>query len=99
MRDFRHTWKTNAQRAGIDPVARNAIVGLASARPVEDRYIHLSDEELLRAVDSITFDHGRKVLDFVEEAPMDVPPEKGMEGVWKMSENKEIRMNPHIGSS
>ncbi|MGO9117530.1 MAG: tyrosine-type recombinase/integrase [Desulfomonilaceae bacterium] len=91
IRDFRHTWKTNAQRSGIDPAVRNAIVGHASVRPVEDRYIHLSDEELLRAADSMTFDHGCTVLDFFEEAPMESPPEKGMEGVWKMSGKKKGR--------
>jgi len=68
---------------------RNAIVGHTSARPVEDRYIHLSDEELLRAVDSMTFDHGRTQLDFVDEGLNEAPREKGMEGVWKMSEKKK----------
>ena len=90
IRDFRHTWKTNAQRSGIDPAVRNAIVGHASVRPVEDRYIRVSDEVLLQAVDSMTFDHGCTELDFVEEARMEAPPEKGMEGVWKMCRrNKE----------
>ena len=69
----------------------NAIVGHASIRPVEDRYIHVSDEELLTAVDSMTFDHGGTQLDFVEEAVMEAPPEKGMEGVWKTSLNEKIR--------
>jgi integrase len=27
VRDFRHTWKTNAQRSGIDPTVRDLIVG------------------------------------------------------------------------
>ncbi|MGB6067419.1 MAG: site-specific integrase [Desulfomonilaceae bacterium] len=89
MRDLRHAWKTNAQRSGIDPTVRNAIVGHTSARPVEDRYIHLSDEELLRAVDSMTFDHGRTQLDFVDEDSTEAPLEKGMEAVWKMSEQRK----------
>jgi len=89
LRDFRHSWKTNAQRSGIDPAVRNAIVGHASVRPVEDRYIHLSDEELLRAVDSMTFDHGGTVLDFVESAPEEAAPDKGMEAVWKIVERKK----------
>src|SRR5208283_4528019 len=67
IRDFRHTWKTNAQRSGIDPTIRNAIVGHTSQRPVEDRYIKVSDEELLKAVDSMTFDNGWTELDLVEE--------------------------------
>lgn len=67
IKDLRHTWKTNAQRSGVDPVVRNAIVGHSSNRSVEDRYIRLSDEVLLNAVDAMTFDHGWTELDMVEE--------------------------------
>jgi len=67
IRDFRHTWKTNAQRSGMDPAIRNLIVGHSSHRSVEDRYIRVSDQELLRAVDTMTFDHGWTELDLVEE--------------------------------
>jgi integrase len=67
-KDLRHSWKTNAQRSGVDPAIRNVILGHSSLRSVEDRYIHLSDEELLKAVDSMTFDHGWTELDSVEEA-------------------------------
>ncbi|MGO9572159.1 MAG: tyrosine-type recombinase/integrase [Desulfomonilaceae bacterium] len=67
IRDFRHTWKTNAQRSGIDPAVRNLIVGHSGQRSVEDRYIRISDQELLRAVDAMTFDHGWTELDLVEE--------------------------------
>jgi hypothetical protein len=37
----------------------------------------------------MTFDHGGTELDFVEEAPLEEPEEKGMEGVWKTSEKKK----------
>ncbi len=67
MRDLRHTWKTNAQRSGMDPTTRNLIVGHSSQRSVEDRYIRVSDEELLKAVDSMRFDNGWTELDMVEE--------------------------------
>lgn len=67
VKDLRHTWKTNAQRSGLDPVVRNAIVGHSSNRSVEDRYIRLSDEVLLNAVDAMTFGHGWTELDMVEE--------------------------------
>jgi len=67
MRDLRHTWKTNAQRSGMDPTTRNLIVGHSSQRSVEDRYIRVSDEELLRAVDSMRFDNGWTELDVVAE--------------------------------
>jgi integrase len=67
IRDFRHTWKTNAQRSSMDPAVRNLIVGHSGQRSVEDRYIRVSDQELLRAVDAMTFDHGWTELDLVEE--------------------------------
>ena len=67
MRDLRHTWKTNAQRSGMDPSIRNLIVGHSSQRSVEDRYIRVSDDELLRAVDSMRFDNGWTELDVVAE--------------------------------
>ena len=66
-RDLRHTWKTNAQRCGIDPAIRNLIVGHTGQRSVEDRYIRVSDQVLLNAVDSMTFDHGWTELDVAEE--------------------------------
>jgi len=67
IRDIRHSWKTNAQRSGMDYTIRNLIVGHSSQRSVEDRYIRASDEQLLKAVDEMTFDHGWTELDFVEE--------------------------------
>jgi integrase len=67
IRDLRHTWKTNAQRSGMDPAVRNLIVGHSSNRSVEDRYIRVSDHELLKAVDEMRFDNGWTELDMVEE--------------------------------
>ena len=52
----------------MDPTVRNLIVGHSTERSVEDRYIRVSDEELLRAVDAMSFDNGRTELDWVEEA-------------------------------
>jgi len=85
FKDFRHTWKTNAQRSGMHPAVANAIVGHRSSRPIEDRYIRVSDEELLRAVDSMSFDHGVTELDFVEEFYDDDVEVKGTEKIRKMS--------------
>jgi len=57
--DLRHTWKTNARRSGMDPEIREAIMGHATRqRSVSERYGHISDQELIQAVDSLTFDHG-----------------------------------------
>jgi len=66
-RDLRHTWKTNAQRSGMDPAVRNLIVGHSGERSVQDRYIRVSDQVLLDAVDSMSFDHGWTELDLAEE--------------------------------
>jgi integrase len=66
-RDLRHTWKTNAQRSGMDPTVRNIIVGHSGERSVQDRYIRVSDQVLLDAVDAMTFDHGWTELDISAE--------------------------------
>ena len=55
----------------------------------------MSDEELLRAVDSMTFDHGGTELDFVEDVSSEAPPEKGMEIVWKVSKKKKKVVGQH----
>jgi hypothetical protein len=75
-RDLRHTWKTNAQRSGMDPTTRNLIVGHSGERSVEDRYIRVSDQVLLDAVDSMTFDHGWTELDIAEKRKPDGLSEK-----------------------
>jgi hypothetical protein len=79
----------------MHPAVANAIVGHSSVRPVEDRYIRVSDEDLLRAVDSMTVDHGCTELDFVEEAEQEAPAEKGMESVWKKVEKKKKVVGSH----
>ena len=61
MRDFRRAFKTNLAWSGVDRTICNAIVGHSSQLPVEDRYIHLTDERLLEAVDNMRFDHGSNV--------------------------------------
>lgn len=57
--DLRHTWKTNARRSGVDFEIRESIMGHATRqRSVSERYGRISDEEFIRAVDMMTFDHG-----------------------------------------
>jgi integrase len=57
--DLRHTWKTNARRSGMDPEIRESIMGhWYRGKTVTERYGRISDEELIRAIDSMTFDHG-----------------------------------------
>lgn len=61
--DLRHTWKTNARRSGMDPEIRESVLGhWYKAKSVNDRYGRISDEELLAAIDAMTFDHGQTEL-------------------------------------
>ncbi len=58
--DLRHTWKTNARRSGMHPEIEKSIMGHASrARGVHEGYGVISDQELICAIDSVTFDHGK----------------------------------------
>jgi integrase len=57
--DLRHTWKTNARRSGMHPEIEKAIMGHSSrARNVHEGYGLISDDELIKAIDAMTFDHG-----------------------------------------
>ena len=57
--DLRHTWKTNARRSGVDFEIRESIMGHSSRqKSVAERYGRISDDELIQAVDKVTFDHG-----------------------------------------
>ena len=57
--DLRHTWKTNPRRSGIDPEIRESIMGhWFKEKSVTERYGRISDDELVSAIDRMTFDHG-----------------------------------------
>jgi integrase len=57
--DLRHTWKVNARRSGMHPEIETAIMGHASrAKGVHEGYGRISNEELIAAIDKVTFDHG-----------------------------------------
>jgi len=98
IRDIRHSWKTNAQRSGMDYTIRNLIVGHSSQRSVEDRYIRASDEQLLKAVDEMTFDHGWTELDFVEEGLGEGDEEKVRKeyakSEWERKKSLSIQNDP-----
>ncbi len=58
--DLRHTWKTNARRSGVHPEIQESIMGhWFRGRNISERYGRISDEELVKAIDLITFDHGQ----------------------------------------
>jgi integrase len=57
--DIRHTWRTNARRSGMRLDLEMAIMGHAGrTKGVHEGYGWISNDELIRAVDSMTFDHG-----------------------------------------
>ena len=57
--DLRATWKTNARRSGMDSEIRERILGhRTKGLSVTERYGVVSDQELIKAVDLLTFDHG-----------------------------------------
>lgn len=57
--DLRHTWKTNARRSGMDPEIRESILGhWFREKTITERYGRISDQELISAIDRMTFDHG-----------------------------------------
>jgi integrase len=57
--DLRHTWKTNARRSGMDPEIRESIMGhWFKEKSITERYGRIGDQELLGAIDQMTFDHG-----------------------------------------
>jgi integrase len=57
--DLRHTWKTNARRSGMDPEIREAIMGhWYRGKNINERYGRIGDQELIDAIDKMTFDHG-----------------------------------------
>lgn len=57
IHDLRHCWKTNAMRSGMDFEIREAILG--HYRGIAGRYGRISDEDLVKAIDGMTFDHGK----------------------------------------
>ncbi len=61
LRDLRHAFKTNLEMSGVREVIVDRVVGHATQLEVRKGYIHVSDNELLAAVDNMTFDHGSTV--------------------------------------
>jgi len=61
LTDFRHTWRRNAARSGIpDRIAEEIMGHWTAEKPVNRRYGSLmEDDELLEAIDHLTFDHGK----------------------------------------
>jgi integrase len=59
LHDLRHVWATNAMRSGMDPRISETIMGHAlKKKDVKHRYLHVSDEDLVRAINVMRFNKG-----------------------------------------
>jgi integrase len=57
--DLRGTWRANARRSGVDPQIAERILGHWDRElSVNERYGAVSNQELLAAIDKMTFDNG-----------------------------------------
>lgn len=75
--DLRHTWRTNARRSGMDYQIAESIMGhWFKGKNVNDRYGRISDQELIQAIDQMTFDHGETEI-LVRRQKQKVPEENG----------------------
>jgi integrase len=73
LHDLRHTWKTNARRSGMDPEIRESIMGhWFKEKSITERYGRIGDQELLRAIDRMTFDHGPSEI-FLASSQKQIP--------------------------
>jgi integrase len=60
IHDLRHCWKTNAMRSGLHPLITDAIVGHGDRKKdVKSLYLSISDSDLVREIDRLTFDNGK----------------------------------------
>jgi integrase len=60
VKDIRHCAATNMERSDVREVVREAILGHSTkGKSTQGRYIAVSDEDLLKAIDMTTFDHGK----------------------------------------
>lgn len=77
--DLRATWRTNARRSGMDYQIAESIMGhWFKGKSVNDRYGRIGDQELIQAIDRMTFDHG--------ETEILVPqPASEKKGNWRVT--------------
>jgi len=75
--DLRATWRTNARRSGMHTDLEKEIMGHETrGRSVHERYGRISDQELVQAIDAMTYDHGDTEI-LVASCPQRASKEKG----------------------
>jgi integrase len=93
--DLRHTWRANARRSGMDPDIAEGILGhWNKGRAVNQRYGYVDDQELIRAIDRLTFNHGDTTI-LVARMNNDDSGRKGSTGVARPP-RKEKRSCCHM---
>ena len=76
LHDLRHTWKTNAMRSGMDPEIRESIMGhWFRGKTVAERYGRISDADLVREIDKVSFKNGETEI-LVSESKKKNPKER-----------------------
>src|SRR5271157_3756242 len=75
LHDLRHTWKTNAMRSGMEPEIRESIMGhWFRGKTVAERYGRISDADLVREIDKVSFKNGETEI-LVSESKKKIPKE------------------------
>ncbi|MBI5247882.1 MAG: site-specific integrase [Desulfomonile tiedjei] len=81
LHDLRHSWKTNSMRSGMDPEIRESIMGhWFRGKTVAERYGRISDADLVREIDKVTFQHGETeilVSESKKKNPKELEPPSG----------------------
>ena len=76
LHDLRHTWKTNAMRSGMEPEIRESIMGhWFRGKTVAERYGRISDADLVREIDKVSFKNGETEI-LVSESKKKNPKER-----------------------
>jgi integrase len=75
LHDLRHTRKTNAMRSGMEPEVRESIMGhWFRGKTVAERYGRISDADLVREIDKVSFKNGETEI-LVSESKKKNPKE------------------------
>lgn len=96
----RHRGKTNAMRSGLYPLVADAIVGHGDRKKdVRSVYLTISDADLVREIDKLTFDHGKteiwwaEMIDLLETQALTtlqmIHPVARMPGLMGYSDNDD----------
>lgn len=97
IHDLRHVWSTNAMRSGIDSRISERILGHAlKKKDVSGRYLSVSDEDLIRAIDRMRFDHGETKIWLNRQEKQN--PEAATSGLSQKTGSKRAQIRHRVGT-